>query len=454
MDAGARMLGLTVPQSLLAQESRCASRDQSDRVKRKELPGNLISETWTDLDLDELRLVLRERFGPGLGQYDGEDGKLYLPLARAQSRIALTYEGSEIVAVEPGQAFDAAEWGRVSQEIEHSIRTGTRKTGRDYSFSSFPVRGSWRGARSGVQILPAHESAPRAAGASHPFILEFPITGSDLWFITNHRRIREHRKLTLLLNVLLAGRTTCLSQRPSHFWANVPPDEGERWPNIKWVQELFHQRIVHAACCWLAKLIRWPPVPSPNIKWVQEWYFAPLDHPVLDEPSPPAAEQIEEIEPDTKIFNDGRSLQVPTDLDESICHYLDLSTGDKAKFDRAAFWLDMSSRQWTISASATFAACVSAIEALIRGRGATQRFKAFIEAYAPGASLASQRGEIYDLRSGILHGSELIELDYALAFGWDPPWLNQQRLIEDLSTITRIALRKWLKSPSTPPRRR
>jgi hypothetical protein len=183
-------------------------------MKRKQLPQNLLSETWIDLDSDELRLLLRERFGPGLGQYDGDDGKLYLPLAGTQSRIALTFDGSEIVAIEPGEAFDAAEWDRVSQEIEHSILTAS-KTGREYSFSSFPVQGSWCGLRSKVQILPAPDGAPRGAGANDPFILEFPIKGSDLWFITNHRRIREHRKLTLLLNALLAGRTSCLPQRPS-----------------------------------------------------------------------------------------------------------------------------------------------------------------------------------------------------------------------------------------------
>jgi hypothetical protein len=436
-------------------------------MKPKHLPQNLLKETWIDLDSDELRLLLSKRFSPGHGQYDGDDGKLYLPLARAQSRIVMTFDGNEIVVVEPGQAFDVAEWERVSQEIEREILTGTPKTGRDYSFSSFPVQGSWRGRRSGVQILPAPDGAPRAAGAHDPFILEFPIKGSDLLFITNHRRIREHRKLTLLLNALLAARMSCLPQRQAHLWACVPPDQGK--PRPKWVQTLLQQRIVQEGCRRLAKLVRWSPAPWP-IKWVQEFYFAPLDHVVLDEPSPPAAARIEEIEPEeyyTNVGNDGRGLRVPANLDDSICRYLNLSPGDKAKFDRAMFWLDMSSRQWTVSASAAFGALVSAIEALTeRGKvhpiicpdcggqiqhevpGATRRFKDFVEAHAPGASLASQRDEMYALRSGITHGSKLIDLDYALAFGWDPSWDNQRQLTWDLSTITRIALRNWLKGHS------
>jgi hypothetical protein len=157
-------------------------------------------------------------------------------------------------------------------------------------------------------------------------------------------------------------------------------------------------------------------------------------------------------------------------LDESICRYLELSAGDRARFDRATFWLDMTSHHWNSSASASFAAFVSAIEALTeRGvvhrfkcpvcgertqheaPGATRRFKDFLETYAPGAALAARRDEMYDLRSGILHGSKLIELDYALAFGWDPPWWNQSELLWELSSLTRIALRNWLKNPPAPP---
>ena len=78
---------------------------------------NLLSERWTGLDSDELRLLLRERFGGGLGQYDGDDGKLYLPLARDESRIVLTFVDNKIAAVEPGEAFDRTEWQRVSREI-------------------------------------------------------------------------------------------------------------------------------------------------------------------------------------------------------------------------------------------------------------------------------------------------------------------------------------------------
>jgi hypothetical protein len=128
------------------------------------------------------------------------------------------------------QAFDSAEWQKIAEEIETAVLVGPQKVGREYSFSGFRVPGSWRGSRSGVQILPPPPEAPRAPVemADHPFILEFPIVGApvELRPITNHRRIREHRRLTLLLNVLLTADISFLPPRLQHFWAHIPPVEG------------------------------------------------------------------------------------------------------------------------------------------------------------------------------------------------------------------------------------
>lgn len=274
--------------------------------------------------------------------------------------------------------------------------------------------------------------------AEHPFILEVPIAANDLWPITNHRRLREHRKLTLLLNLLLAGRTSLQPRRPKHFWATVPGDNK-----------------------------------SNDIKWVQQFYFAKFGKAVIDEPSPFVGEQLGEVEPEeyyASVGHDGKGLRVPCDLDDSICRYFQLSAMNRAKFDRAAFWMDMASTQWTISISSSFAALVSAVESFTdRGithivycdkcerdathevPGATERFRAFFEKYAPGKSLKSRRSEMYSLRSGILHGSELMQLDQDIAFGcvWDPPWWNEHKLHEELWGLTRVAIRNWLKNPPT-----
>lgn len=402
------------------------------------MPDSVLGTAWRNVDPHELRLLLDARIG-GPGQYSGRSDnphKFYLPLAGSSCRIVLIFKHGQIAELEPGPAFDPAEWARVSEEIQTSLLTGPLKVGREYSFSTFRVLGWWRGDHSGVQILAPPDEAPRAPYemAEHPFILEFPTQETDLWRITNHRRQREHRTLTLLLNVLLAGRTSLQPRRSEHFWASVPRDDG-----------------------------------GYEIKWVQQFYFGKLGKAVVDELSPPAGEPLEEVEPDeyyTKVGHDGRGLRVPADLDHSICLYLRLPPTNRAKFDRATFWMDMAARQWTNSVSSSFASLVSAVESLTgRGTihrvyceqckgycqheapGATARFRAFFEQYAPGAALRSRRSEMYSLGSGILHGSELIQLDRDLAFGWDPPWWNQHQLIDELWGLTRVALRNWLKNP-------
>lgn len=399
----------------------------------------LLRESWKKFDPHELRLLLNASVG-GPGQYanrSGNPNKLYLPLAGSSCRIGLTFRGSAIIAIEPGEAFDAGEWKRLSEKIEESVLAGPMKTGREFSFSSFRVQGSWRGDTSGLQILPPPESAPHAPveHVEHPFILEFPLRASDVWPVTNYRRMRKHRGLTLLLNVLLAGRVSLDPRRSESFWALVPRDD-DPW----------------------------------NVEWVQRCFPAKLGNAILDGPSAPAARQLEAVEPEeyyTKVGLDGKGLRVPTDLDDSISRYLQLPAANRAKFDRATFWMDLASRQWTISVSASFASLVSAVEALTdRGTvhpaycetcgdacqhevpGATERFRSFFDKYAPDSSLSSRRSKMYSLRSSILHGSELMQLDQDIAFGWDPPHWNQRELHEELWGLTRIAMRNWLKNPS------
>lgn len=398
---------------------------------------NLLRAEWGQLDSHELRILLNERIG-GPGQYDSqatEPDRFYLPLARENCRVVLKYRDRRIASIEPGSAFDSAEWERIAEEIEISVLTGPTKVGRDFSFCSFRVQGSWRGERSGVQILPPPPDAPSAEVemAEHPFVLEFPLQVTRLWPITNHRRLREHRNLTLLLNTLLAGRTNLQVRRSDHFWACIHRDAGD-----------------------------------PEIRWVQNSYHAKLGNCVLDSPSSLTTERIEEIEPEryyTEVIGvDGLGLRVPADLDDSICLYQQLPPAQKKKFDRAVFWLDFASRQWHVSVSASFAALVSGIESLTdRGQihrfkcpvcqdfcqheipGATERFRAFLEQYAPGPSMKKRRTAMYALRSGILHGSELMTIDEDIAFGWDPPWWSERQLHEELSGLTRIAMRNWLK---------
>lgn len=402
--------------------------------------ANLIEREWQGLDLAELMLLLKMRI-VGPGQYDGRDknrNAFYLPQARSLCQVKLKFKGKKIIAVEPGPAFDLAEWNQIRREVETALLSGAPKVGREYSFCTYRANGWWRGTRSGVQIVPPPEDAPRASleGGDHPFILEFPLKTSALQEITKQRRIRVHRKLTLLLNVLLRGHTSFQLPRSRHLWAT----------------DLDH---------------------GFESKWVYESFFANLGPTVIDSPSEIKGERVEEVEPHeyyASVGHDGQGLRVPSDLDDSICRYLDLTSANRAKFDRAAFWFDMSSRLSTTSVSAAFACLVSAIESLTErgathlvycakcGResshdapGATETFRTFLEKYAPGRGHKKQRDEMYSLRSGILHGRDLMEIDQDITFGWDPPGWNELELSRELSSVTRTAMRNWLRESQNQP---
>jgi hypothetical protein len=292
-----------------------------------------------------------------------------------------------------------------------------------------------------VQILPPPSGAPLVPSemGDHPFVLEFPLHSDTAWPVTNARRLREHRRLTLLLNLLLRGRVACEARQTEHAWV-LTELEGPHWIS----------------------------------KWVQLSYFgANLGEIVADLHSASEGDCMQVL-PSEEYYNsigglDGLPLRVPDDLDESICLYKNLSVEHREKFNRALFWLDVASAQWTISMSSSFVSLVSAIESLtdrgevhhvycIRCRryrdhdvpGPAALFRNFFETYAAGESLKKRREEMYSLRSGIAHGGRLMAFDEGRAFGWDPPWSNQQELHRELWSITKIAMRNYLRNPGEP----
>jgi hypothetical protein len=385
---------------------------------------------WPDLDSDELRILLHERIG-GTGQGDisvRRPSKLYIPMAGPTCCVMLKFDGPNITAIERGPAFDTTQWEQISYEIEHFILQGPTRIGREYSFSGRRVAGWWRGKHSGVQIYPPPDDLPRVPTVSgdHPFILEFPLIAAGLDTITNHRRVRKHRDLTLLLNILLVGGAKSMGFRPAHCWAGT--------------------------------------------QWVQQWFSPQLNPYITEALSAPPANRLQELQPeqyDAMLGNDGTGLRVPSDLDQSICSYEALSAPHRVKFDRAACWFGTASRMWDVSISASFAALVSAIESFtprgnihdltcpVCGRptqhevpGTTKLFKRFLETYAPGATLARDRSDAYELRSAILHGEHLMELDREIPMmGWTPPAFKEREQYSGLWRVTRTALRNWLKNP-------
>jgi hypothetical protein len=374
------------------------------------MPENLL--TRSDPNVSELLVFLYEHMK---GTWQGnilsrEPTELYIPMGKAECRVKLTFEGPKLKTIEPGPAFDRYEWEQIKTEIERST-AGPMRVGREFSFSPRRVTGSWRGSRSGVQICPPPNNARRLSGVSgsYPFILEFPLMDAGVDAVTNHRRIRKSQDLTLLLNLILAGGAQSTHSSPS----------------------------------------------------------LPLC--ITDSLSPPAGTQLEVLEAneyEKMLGDDGMGLRVPSNLDQSICLYEALSRSDREKFDRALFWFSSSSRMRDVSISASFAALVSAIESMNsrsephkiicpvcrkKGQheypGSTKLFKNFLKTYAPGASASKDRDLMYELRSHVVHGEHLVELDREIPIlGWTPLGYKERERYGDLWRLTRAALRNWLTS--------
>ncbi len=80
--------------------------------------------------------------------------------------------------------------------------------------------------------------------------------------------------------------------------------------------------------------------------------------------------------------------------------------------------------------------------------GATEKFRSFFEKYTPDPRLRERRSKIYGLRSKILHGSDLMQLDQGRAIDWDPAWWNEREMNTELWGLMRTAARNWLKDPT------
>ena len=380
---------------------------------------NLLPEEWKTFETHELRLALANCFG-GPGQYnDDKQTKLYLPLAGATSKIAIQFKEREISCVELGESLDLKDWQEYAKQIESALNGGQRAIGRGICFSFHQTFGHWRGLRSGIQILPApSQNLPQNQGMSqHPFIIEFPFVKSEIQSVTWHRYRMAFGEAAKLLNLFLVGRVT---------------------QNYGNGDQLWHVDIGQL---------------------------------IADEYSSTTALAIDEIVPENyaKIGIDTLGMRVPSNLDELVLCFFALTSDPRKKFALALHWFDMATRCWNIGAhSLSFAALVSAVEALTnRGiahncwcddckkslphevPGATERFRIFLERFAPRDENRKQRTKMYELRSMILHGSNLMLLDMGMAYGWDPPLTAETELHRELFLLTRTALHNWLMASST-----
>jgi hypothetical protein len=155
------------------------------------------------------------------------------------------------------------------------------------------------------------------------------------------------------------------------------------------------------------------------------------------------------------------ALLLPDSFQLSLDSASQLPPESYAKLFIALTFFAMSASVWSVSRSASYASLVAAVEALLpedsqqrcqscgqRLYQISKRFRDFLTTYAPGEEKASERKvlqhALYELRSGLTHGSKILQADLE-------PWKFQDRRgqVEDdlhrkLASLVRLAIMNWL----------
>ena len=211
----------------------------------------------------------------------------------------------------------------------------------------------------------------------------------------------------------------------------------------------------------------WDNDDAVTTKWVQPGYFIPnwiyqsSDFTTVDSISP-----LPEVSDD--VYRTRRGLgtddvfEIPAVLGQVLNASQAAAPEKRGRFLRACYWYERSGAAWNMSVSLGHIAAVNAIETIMppgsedrcpecgmnRAAGPTRRFRDFVERYA---SLVAEedRQRVYGLRSALVHGGQVFDIDRPGAFGaLIPRDQNQRDTYSAARIIARDAITNWLLDPA------
>jgi hypothetical protein len=373
------------------------------------------------LPQDEVVQVVTSKFSHGVGLSATEFG---YGDAMNESRLLLIYDEDDALT-----AIDAVdvEESRV-QEIDNELAQEAVETStyirRVVLFSSAPVAGWWRH-RDNLQVLPVPVDAPRPDQllADHPFYLEFRVRRAHHHGVRALRDSTGERLNELLLNAFCNRGIRRLVHTHGWFLTRRPDLGEENW--------------------------------TPEVTFAQSLYSFPSMQAYSDDFTDTSGMDRIALRPESEYFTRfGPLTSDPLALPDRLSEYLDTFAAAnedwKGRVYRSAYWLSYSREARRFSSSASLAALVQAIEALIpphlpgtscptckrpSGVGPTQLFHNFVESNLPGLTPPVRRA-LYKARSGILHGSILMPRDEGvLKFHGLQPEDGRQWELEDAASL-------------------
>ena len=381
--------------------------------------------------IDEVEVFMQHHLKEGA---QIEPGKI-----RYGDQIEFVYSkrGDKINQIVSIRDIDAKEFSRLQEELDQAVYTdhGTAVTER-YFFTRPEIIGSLRIGNE-LQIIPVSEQAPKIEElhGDHPAILVFPSKRSPNWLVNQHRQAKKGRVLLFLLNVLVRGGISWISNTIQKSWVwdhgDDMSDPGFAYsqigysPKNEWEHRDETEFFVNSD---------WPEIPrKEHSRYYSEFGIAA-----------------------------GEPFALPDSFERSFERYHQLIDDEASLFLRSAYWLAKSSEVFGQSHSIAYVALVYALEGLVpdavmigqcEGCGRDQfdkstsaRFREFLDEYGAGL-VKADIDKIYKLRSAIAHGGSLLPQDREImGFRFTAEQNEKAAVFRQLSQVCEVVLINWLHS--------
>lgn len=393
---------------------------------------------------DELISVLLGHFGrienvgtlPGMYTFQKEGD------SSVRLKLGLDKKG-QIVSIEPINVT-IAEFNEIEKKVNYALIDDQKDTVAATVLFSVNLRvNGWFRYKDQFQILPMSPDAPRInyVFGDHPFILEYKYISSPDTMIDVGRRRYQESLLTKRLNFLTGGLVRNSDYFTKSSWIlNFETDSS-----------------------------------TPICRYAQHGYFGqgfPGKLQVFT--SPEKTEPLVTVEPRTYYGyppsneKDG-SLLFPENLNLSFDKIESLSKSDRTKFDMACSWYYQSSKVWHESHSLSFIALVTALECLFQnyekckdcGSPSVEAFEKcktcgepifkitktlrdFLDTHVPFIDAKKERDLIYNIRSKLAHGLEMLNRDFEQGIAVSPIRQHEEQFSRNIRYVVFVAIYNWL----------
>jgi hypothetical protein len=369
-----------------------------------------------EIEPNELAHLLMEVF-PNIRQ---EESDVFYSKGGDEWAVRLRYSGDTLTIAESGAQFTVQDQTMLHDRVRQALLDEpVLVIGREIVYTKLPVTSHLR-VDDLFQLLPIPDDAPKANSlfADHPAILEVPYLATRAAWLDGARYHRASRELELILNILLHGGIRLATRYRGNRWVLIQPSfkpeaHALGYHLSSWTFDSRHYSDAMASAAM--------PLVERN-----EYYARATA-------MPPAVQD------------------APADARALIRTFYGLASKERQTILRAAHWYLHAQEARSSSLSGALVALICAIECLMPplvsgGKGPTARFRDFMENMFPTdneGDLAARK-ELYNLRSRLSHGDNLLRRDFNAEYFIHPATVAESDQLYYASTLARFAIINWL----------